>query len=301
VCPQVCPRYSFDVKAVEEFAFGRPRRADEEFGVVKRMILARSKDPEVLEVCQDGGLVSSLLVTAVQEGLVEGAVLSGVKEGVPCYPDMRVAYSKEEILTCAGSRYAFSDRLVLGTGIAGAFWMAEKSRYAFVGLPCQVQAVRLMQMLPNPPVDWSEAVRYVIGLFCTETFTYDGLKSYLAGHGIELGEVRKMNIKAGKLLIELGTGEARELPLEPLMEHRREGCEACWDFSAEFADVSIGSLGLEGWNIALIRSGKGEELFEAAVKAGVIETMPVEEEPGVLKVLRRLTRRKRRRAEARRA
>ncbi|OYT52532.1 hypothetical protein B6U66_01560 [Candidatus Bathyarchaeota archaeon ex4484_135] len=301
VCAQVCPRYSFDVEAVEKFAFGRSRKADEEFGVVKRMVLARSKDPEVLEVCQDGGLVSSLLITAVEKGLVEGAVLSGVKEGVPCYPDMRVAYSKAEILACAGSRYTFSDRLVLGTGVAGAFWMARSSKYAFVGLPCQVQAVRLMQMLPNPPVNWSEAVRYVIGLFCTETFTYDGLRAYLASQGMELEDVRKMNIKAGKLVVEFGTGEVKELALEPLMEYRREGCEACWDFSAEFADISIGSLGLEGWNIALIRSERGEELFRAAVEAGMLETRPVEEEPNVLKVLRRLTRRKRRRAEARRS
>jgi len=298
VCAQVCPRYSFDVEAVEKYAFGRPRKEHEEFGVVMRMVLARSKDPEVLRVCQDGGLVSSLLIAAVEGGLVEGAVLSGVREGVPHYPDMRVAYSRADILACAGSRYTFSDRLLLGTGVAGAFWMARSTNYTFVGLPCQVQAVRLMQILPNPPVNWSEAIRYVIGLFCTETFTYEGLKAYLAQHGLELKAVRKMNIKAGRLLVFTDGGEVKELPLEPLMEHRRDGCAVCTDFSAELADISVGSLGLEGWNIALIRSERGEELFSAAEKAGLLETKPVEEEPHVLRVLRRLTRMKRKRGRA---
>ena len=302
VCSQVCPRYEFDVGRVEEFAFGRERKPDELFGVVREggLVLARSKDPKVLEVCQDGGLVSSLLIAAVEKKLVKGAILSGVKEGMPFYPDVRVAYSREEILACAGSRYSFSDRLVFGMGLAGAYWLAEKvkdreAHFAFVGLPCQVQAVRLMQMLPNPPVSWSEAIRYVIGLFCTETFTYEGLKSYLASHGIELDQVRKTNIKAGEFVVELKTGEVRELDLKPLLQHRREGCNVCWDFSAEFADISVGSLGLRGWNIAIIRSERGEELFSTAREAGLIETRPVEEEPHVLKVLSRLTRLKRKR------
>ncbi|RLI13945.1 hypothetical protein DRO33_00265 [Candidatus Bathyarchaeota archaeon] len=296
VCAHVCPRYKLDVPSVEKFAFGRERRPDEEFGVVRRMVLARSTDKGVLEVCQDGGLVSSLLIAAIEGGLVEGAVLSGVKEGLPHYPDVRIARTREEVLACAGSRYSFAEKLVIGLGVAGGFWLARGAGYAFVSLPCQIQALRRMQMLPNPPVNWSEVVKYAIGLFCTETFTYDGLRAYLAGHGIALEDVRKMNIKAGKLIVELKAGEEKELPLEPLLEHRRDGCKACTDFSAELADISVGSLGLRGWNIALIRSERGEELFSAAEKAGLIETRPVEEEPRVLRVLARLTRLKRKRA-----
>ena len=298
VCAYVCPRYKLDLPSIEGFAFGRARKPDEEFGVVRKMVLARSRDPDVLAVCQDGGLVSSLLIAAIENGLVDGAVLSGIKESLPHYPDVRLAKTRKEILACAGSRYSFAEKLVIGLGVAGGFWLARGDKYAFVGLPCQIQALRRMQMLPNPPVDWSEAIRYAIGLFCTETFTYDGLRAYLAEHGLGLANVDKMNIKAGKLVLRLRSGEERELPLEPLLEHRRDGCRTCSDFSAELADISVGSLGLRGWNIALIRSERGEELFSAAEEAGLIDTRPVEEEPRVLRVLRRLTRSKRRRAEA---
>ncbi|RLI37970.1 hypothetical protein DRO60_04040, partial [Candidatus Bathyarchaeota archaeon] len=69
--------------------------------------------------------------------------------------------------------------------------------------------------------------------------------------------------------------------------------------SAELADISVGSLGLEGWNIVIIRSELGEEVFNRALKEGLLETRPVEEEPGVIDVLRRLTEMKRKRGEKR--
>ena len=43
--------------------------------------------------------------------------------------------------------------------------------------------------------------------------------------------------------------------------------------TAEFADVSVGAAeGIEGWNTLIVRSERGQELVEAARKAGVIET-----------------------------
>ena len=58
----------------------------------------------------------------------------------------------------------------------------------------------------------------------------------------------------------------------------REVCKFCDDMTCEFADLSVGGARTgdgwdvdKGWNQVIIRSEKGEELFQAALEAGVIE------------------------------
>jgi len=298
-CSNVCPRYEFDWDSIENFAFGRTRTSEEEFGVKRKIVIAKSKDEEILRVCQDGGVVSSLLISALEEGLIDGAILSGVSEGKPFYPIPKIAMSREEIVACAGSRYTYTTNMIDLVGAAEILGALGFKGFAFVGLPCQIQASRKIQMLPHPSISWwAKSIKFNIGLFCTETFTYEGLieEAIHKGLGIKPEEIAKMNIKA-KIIITTKSGETKIIPLEEARKYMRNGCKACSDFSAEAADISIGSVGLEGWNLVIIRSEAGEELFKNAVKAGKLETRPIEEEEQALKILLKLTRAKKRRAE----
>ena len=59
----------------------------------------------------------------------------------------------------------------------------------------------------------------------------------------------------------------------------REACNYCYDFAAEFADVSVGSIGSElGWSTVITRSDTGENLVKSAEEEGVIETKKLSEE-----------------------
>ena len=296
-CYHVCPVYEFDEKAMEEFAFGRTRRPDEEFGVYRSVVLARSKDPEVLKVCQDGGVVSTLMKYLVGSGETLMAVLSGVSEEEPWLPEPRIALTGPEVLRCAGSRYTYTSNMMFSAGMAALVSFAEGRRTAFVGLPCQVRAIRKVQMLPVEELGWRDAIGPVIGLFCTETFDQEGFMAFIRERlGLKPEEVVKMNIKKGRMYFYPKEGEAKSIRIKELSGLVREGCRFCTDFSAEFADISVGSLGLEGWNAVIIRSELGEKIFRAAVEAGMLETRPVEEEPGVMDTLLRLVRMKRKRA-----
>jgi len=296
-CYHLCPRYELDVGAVEEFAFGRRRRPDEEFGVVRSVVLARSKDEEVLKVCQDGGVVSTLMRFLVGSGLAISAVLSGVKEGSPWLPEARIALDGGEVLRCAGSRYTYTSNMMSNAGVATLLGFLEGKKTAFVGLPCQVQAMRKVQMLPVEELGWSEAVGPIIGLFCTETFDQEAFMSFMREKlGLSPDDVVKMNIKKGRLYFYLRDGGSKSVRVRELWGLVREGCRSCTDFSAELADISVGSLGLEGWNVVIIRSELGEDVFNRAVEAGLLDVREVGEEPGVMDTLLRLVRLKRRRA-----
>ena len=49
-------------------------------GTYKEAISARSTDSKILEVSQDGGIVSALLCYALDEGIIEGAVVAGTPD-----------------------------------------------------------------------------------------------------------------------------------------------------------------------------------------------------------------------------
>jgi len=67
----------------------------------------------------------------------------------------------------------------------------------------------------------------------------------------------------------------------------REACEYCYDFAAEFADLSVGSIGSElGWSTVILRSKEGVEIVKKAEAAGAIETKKLSKEQ--VKEVRRL-------------
>ena len=67
----------------------------------------------------------------------------------------------------------------------------------------------------------------------------------------------------------------------------REACEYCYDFAAEFADLSVGSIGSElGWSTVILRSKVGVEIVKKAEAAGAIETKKLSKEQ--VKEVRRL-------------
>lgn len=58
----------------------------------------------------------------------------------------------------------------------------------------------------------------------------------------------------------------------------REACEYCYDFAAEFADLSVGSIGSElGWSTVITRSDAAKDLVKRAEEAGVIESKKLSE------------------------
>ena len=291
LCAQVCPQYKWSWSKAEDFVFCRKRKVEEEFGVYRRLVMAKAKNGKLLKTCQDGGVVTALLLFALDNGLIDSAVVSGISQKKPFYPIPRLAVTSEELLECAGTRYCYSPNvLALAEGVK-----QKKASMAFVGTPCQIHAVRKMQMLGLKK--YVAPVKFLIGLMCSECFSYEGLieKHIRETLDINLGDIRKINIKRGKMFIKTKS-EVKIIPLTEVKQYARESCRFCDDFSSELADISTGGLGLEGWTFVIIRTEKGEELFSSAEKAGVIKTRNVNEKLSIISLLQKLSRKKRRNA-----
>ena len=288
ICAQVCPRYELPWPALEEFTFGRERDTKEEFGIYRRIVVAQSNDKDVLKVCQDGGVVTTLLTSAFRNGIIDGAAISGTDEDRPFYPVPKLATTPSQVLACAGTRYSYSPNLLaFNEGVK-----LKRTSLAFVGTPCHIQGLRRIQVFPLKK--YAERLSFAIGLMCTESFTYEGLvEKYIQNElGVDPYDIKKMNIKA-KVLVTTKSGEVKVIPLKRAKQYTRKSCLLCTDFSAELADISVGGLGLSGWTLTIIRTEKGEEIFDKAEEAGLLKTKPAEEEKRALDLLVKLSRKKR--------
>jgi coenzyme F420 hydrogenase subunit beta len=312
VCAQVCPRLGEREHALTERVFGGAmddayRGA---FGVYRRVVAARCTDPEVLARCEDGGVVTGLLAWARRNDVIDGAVVSTIDKDSPCAPVPRAITSVDDILASASSWYTYcANNLALEE--------ADKlglNRVAFVGVPCQITPVRKMQTVDASFLDngrkkakhierqtkflkgFGDRVALNIGLLCSEVFTFEGLmRDVIEGDmGIPLADIKKFNVK-GKVLIYKHSGELIEMNLKQAQEYARPECHHCGDFSAELADISCGGVGAMDWTIVVLRTPRGEALFDRAAADGAFDVRPMDEFETSMKVLLRLTRKQRQR------
>jgi len=291
ICPKVCPRLEFSQATLEKLVYERERRLDEEFGIYRHLAIAQATDNNILESCQDGGVVSALLTYAFKSGIIDSAIVSDTNHEKPWFPVPRLVSSQEEVIACAGTRYTYSPNLL---ALQEAVQQKKKS-LAFVGTPCQIQSIRKIEAFPLKK--YSGMIKFTVGLMCTEAFSYEGLmRKHIEGVlGVNLNDVKKINIK-GKVLVTTKSGETKTILLPEAKQYTRKGCLPCTDFSAELADVSTGGLGLNGWTFTVVRTTKGEEIFKGAENAAAIRTRPIEQEKFAMDLLVKLTKKKRKAA-----
>ncbi|HEX6166048.1 MAG TPA: coenzyme F420 hydrogenase/dehydrogenase beta subunit N-terminal domain-containing protein, partial [Acidimicrobiales bacterium] len=164
-CTRACPRFRSWEPEADEHLFARTREPGEVAGVYQDIMLTRASDEMVHRMGQDGGLVSALLIWALENDYIDAALVSYLEgDGRTWQAKPGVAATNEQILNAAGSRYTYSaNTLALPEAVA-----AGHSRLALVGMSCQSSV---------PPIMWSRKVGkaskpflFNIGLLCSKTF-----------------------------------------------------------------------------------------------------------------------------------
>ncbi len=280
-CPQTVEALT-NRKEMELAIFGRTRNEDESSGIFKASYAARTKIGTIKDKCQDGGVVTTLLFAAFEEGLIDSAIVSAMSDKEPWKPIPKIATTPDEIVNAAGTKYAASPNISL---LGQAHWGRSLNGIAVVGVPCQVYGVRRMQFFPGAATRYAEKVKYVIGLFCMENYPYEKLflKYIKEEKGLNLAEITKFDIKKGKFLAYKGKELVLEVPVSETKDYTLGSCHTCPDLTAEFADISVGSIGSPaGWSTVLVRTDKGEELLNAAIKKDYLEIKDLKDvEPGI--------------------
>ena len=164
MCTRACPRFRNWETDIDSFLFGRERSPDEVAGISGDIVLARATDPEVLDSGQDGGLVSAILIWALEHDVIDAALVSAVEGEATWKAIPAVARNRAEVLATAGSRYTYSaNTLAYPQAIAEG---AE--RIALVGMSCQASVPGVMKARKTGKV--ARRLAPSIGLLCSKTF-----------------------------------------------------------------------------------------------------------------------------------
>ena len=220
-------------------------------------------DPTI-EGAQDGGVVSALLISLLEAGEIDGALVARESEEEPWKGEAFLARTPEEVRESAGSFY--NQTLALAHVDFEGYELPPNPRIAVVGTPCEIEGIKAMQARP-----WTwgssrvEAITLTIALLCTKSFNYEKLmlEEVRDRRGVNLDEVGRVDVIRGKLIVQDRGGETiLEEPIRDFHGAALKGCDECADFMGHAADISVGSVGsADGYSSVLIRSEEGLEAF----------------------------------------
>jgi coenzyme F420-reducing hydrogenase beta subunit len=223
---------------------------DENLGIYNQILAAKSSIAG-----QDGGVATSLLVSGMQKGIFDTAIVVQRTEGYQA--DAVVAENVDDLIKAKGTKYLRVKMLWLLNDLISI----GKRKIAVVGTPCEVRAIRRIQnsMLTIYP----DLQLTIVGLFCFEAFDYDKLKVAVQKQmGVDLDKVEKTQIHKGKFIATV-EGKDYAVAVKDLAVAQEHGCNFCDDFSNKYADISVGSVGSpEGYSTVLVRSDIGKTLLE---------------------------------------
>ena len=265
LCYAICPEIEeLNEETRQSVAWAEP------IGQVTDVSIARATDPTIRHSATDGGVVTALLVHLFRKSQIDSAVVS--KQVEPYQRRSFLAATEEEIRSAAGFFFdtsygmkSVSDHYSTFSQVGEFNPLNSKGfhRVAFVGTPCQIQAVRKMQTLNIYP---SDSVKYCLGLFCSGNFTFGEKEREKIAQigGFQWENVKKINIKED-LMVHLESGEVITVLLSDLKFMKRHACNFCADYSGEYADISFGGIGAdEGWTTVIVRSPVGAAVFSDA-------------------------------------
>ncbi len=291
-CYAQCPELVSDEKLKKKF-FGES--SSSKIGPYMEAFSGRANSSSVKKSAQDGGVVTALLVSLLKEGWIDGAAL--MDRDSEWRPQPRVAKTKKSMIECAGTKYTPGPIL---TALREAVDVHGLEKIALVGTPCQIKGFRNMEFGKKPFKKISEKVVLTIGLFCTKSFTYEGLieKVVVDQLGIDLRKISKFDIKGKNLTIYLKDGEEEKVPLREIGEFALKPCGTCMDFSGELADISVGSVGSPaGWSTTILRTERGKEAFDLGRKSKAYEIKELDEVKPGMSLVEKLSNIKRKKSE----
>jgi coenzyme F420 hydrogenase subunit beta len=239
-------------------------------GNYKSVISARTTDKDILKKAQDGGIITTLFAYALEEGIIDGAIVAGPSDE-PWKPKPMVAMTKAELLAAAGTRYTISPNVQLIKEATRSYGL---DKVGIVGVPCQIQAVRKAQLYPIGLRDVDDKIALVLGIYCMENLSYQALEAMVEDHcNQKMESVKKMDIGKGKFTVYTERGAVSQMPLKLIHKYVQPGCHVCLDYVANLADISSGSVGSpDGWSTVFVRSNKGNAVWDGAIAAGCFET-----------------------------
>ncbi|HNY42824.1 MAG TPA: Coenzyme F420 hydrogenase/dehydrogenase, beta subunit C-terminal domain, partial [Bryobacteraceae bacterium] len=254
-------------------------------GPYLKLFTGHATDASIRLRAASGGILSRVLIELIESGRIDAAVL--IHQGVPTSDRASpvIARNRDEILASAQSVYAVTPMLDILPALDSV-----PGRLAFVGLPDQVAALRMLQAAGYPA-----ALRFdfIAGPY-TGTNMYQGaVRAFLRAQGVaDSTPIESLRWRAGEWpgYLEVRTSSGAVFRAEKFYYNYlipfyiSLGCQLTPDFTNELADLSVGDAWSPkfekmrgGHSVIAARSQLSVDVLNSLSDRGEIEIEPIAE------------------------
>jgi coenzyme F420 hydrogenase subunit beta len=247
-----------------------------------------ASDTALRHQASSGGVISALLTHALAAGLVDFVVQVGPHRRLPIGNRTGMSSSAEDVFAAAGSRYAPSSPLA---GLET--WLARPGRFAFVGKPCDVTALRA-RARQDPRI--ADKVPLMLSFFCAGMPSLNGTRRILERLGVAEKDVTAFRFRGdgwpGYATATLKDGSTRRMSYadswgDILSREVQFRCKICPDATGNVADIACADAWYgdergypsfeeqDGRSLVMARTPAGLKLLEAARSADAVATEPL--------------------------
>lgn len=266
ICLRVCPSYPLPAErslVPSEAPFYNPL-----LGRFAKVYVGFACDLNVRFNASSAGIVTSLLLYLLKKGYVNGAIVTIIDDQNPLCAKTILATSEEEILKAMGAKYA-----PVTMDKALNLLMRKGGRYAFVGLPCHIEALRRAQRRFDK---LKSLIIFTIGLYCNNVPGAHATKYVLWLNKIPTETVMEIKYRGcgwpGEMFIKLKDNANIRIPFTKYWNSGfgqffcKKRCIVCSDHTAELSDISVA----DPWTIPSVLNSEriGQSIVVARTPQG---------------------------------
>ncbi|MBS7633142.1 Coenzyme F420 hydrogenase/dehydrogenase, beta subunit C-terminal domain [Candidatus Bathyarchaeota archaeon] len=288
LCVKSCPGYSVNFKDLNMRIFKR-QPSDKALGHYLGCYIGHSNDFEIRYNSASGGIASQLLISALEKGIITGAVAVKMKSINPLETEAFIARTRKQVLDASKSKYC---PVTLSEALRQI--LREDGKFAVVGLPCHIHGIRKAEQVCKPLKD---RIVLHVGLMCSHAVSYIGTEFLLEKLGVNKKQVDSLSYRGngwpGGLSVKMKNGSNANIPLlgswhsywaifssfffTPIR------CLMCPDEAAELADISLGDAWLPelrndrvGKSVIVTRTKIAEDVLSYMSSTKAIAVMSVD-------------------------
>jgi len=279
-CIEVCPGLSLAQEPFAECTIPELRLS---WGPVLEVWEGYAADPEIRFKGSSGGVATALSLFCLERMGIECTLHTGTKPENPLFNTPVFSRNRDQLIAQTGSRYAPAAPCAGFDAVD-----ASVSNCVFIGKPCDVAALRKAQAM-----DSSLAYKVVlsISIFCAGTPSRRGTKAVLDKLNVQPEDVEEFRYRGwgwpGETVVK-SHGHVCQMSYEQswgeiLTRYVPLRCRLCPDGSGQFADISCGDPWCKaiepddpGQSLVLVRTEKGREMLDKAIKAGYLKLQPID-------------------------
>ncbi|MBF0252406.1 MAG: Coenzyme F420 hydrogenase/dehydrogenase, beta subunit C-terminal domain [Candidatus Omnitrophica bacterium] len=252
------------------------------WGDLIKVRIGFSVDEHVRYTGASGGSISALACYLLGEKIVDSIIHIGPADTDPLMNETKISSTPDEVIKNAGSRYSPAAPLtVLGQ-------LEERKKYAFIGRPCDVFALKEYIDQTN---NYKDQIKYFFSFFCAGIPSLNGTLEVLRLLNVDQKEVKSIRYRGegwpGFFKVELNDGKVLKKKysetwgtvLNKYIAPRCHKCRLALGSEADivFADAwyrdSYGEPDFEerkGLNLIITRTEKGEKLLLESVSKNIV-------------------------------